>query len=407
MKSRLRLFVIFGIITVLVFLTFFIRFNTAYEQIVKGVGLNASLLYYEPIPAQPGDVINIYLQIENMGGEKANKILIEFIDNYPFYITSEEDRQKYVEFIPSLEKYFTKYIARIDKNAAEGTYYVKVRFKMSNKDWQEAYFPIDIRTYRAFVSITNISINPGFVIPGGTADISMKIKNLAESKIKDLIVKLDLSGTSFSPLGTTNTRKIKELSGGEEVEYSFKIISSPTTTPNLYQIPIIINFTNEIGVSKTQEEVIGILVGINPELSVFIDNTEIFKDAKSGRLTIKFVNMGLTEIKLLKVEIQKSEDYEILSPTAEEYVGNIDIDDYETAEFIIKTEKNELDIPLKLSYRDALNREYNEERVLHLKLVDSKEYNGKGDRVGFYIILIILIGVVIFYFWRKKRRVKK
>ena len=58
--------------------------------------------------------------------------------------------------------------------------------------------------------------------------------------------------------------------------------------------------------------------------------------------------------------MKESEKYEIVSP-AEVYVGNIDSDDYETADFKIslnKVKEKEVILPLSLEYKDANNNEY-------------------------------------------------
>ncbi|MBR9690429.1 hypothetical protein GOV08_01970, partial [Candidatus Woesearchaeota archaeon] len=44
--------------------------------------LKTTLLRYDPTPAQPGDYITAYIQIENTGGT-AQRVRIEFKDSYP------------------------------------------------------------------------------------------------------------------------------------------------------------------------------------------------------------------------------------------------------------------------------------------------------------------------------------
>ena len=45
------------------------------DLVTVGSGLNTSLLYYQPVPAHPGDEINVWIQITNEGGSasKAGK----------------------------------------------------------------------------------------------------------------------------------------------------------------------------------------------------------------------------------------------------------------------------------------------------------------------------------------------
>ena len=74
--------------------------------------------------------------------------------------------------------------------------------------------------------------------------------------------------------------------------------------------------------------------------------------------------MSLIDIKFLNVKLDKAEGYKVLSPY-EVYIGNIDSDDYETADFKInvdKASKEKVILPLTIEYNDANNQEYTNAR---------------------------------------------
>src|SRR5687768_7725514 len=74
---------------------------------VNGPDLNASLLYYEPVPAIPGAVLDVFVQIENEGAT-AREASVEFIDNEPFTLETESDRVKRTGSIPAQESFLVK-----------------------------------------------------------------------------------------------------------------------------------------------------------------------------------------------------------------------------------------------------------------------------------------------------------
>ena len=71
-----------------------------------------------------------------------------------------------------------------------------------------------------------------------------------------------------------------------------------------------------------------------PELNIALEESELTQIGDSGKVIIRFVNIGLTEIKFLIATLQPSANYEILS-TNTAYIGDVSPDDFETAEFNI------------------------------------------------------------------------
>ena len=124
-------------------------------------------------------------------------------------------------------------------------------------------------------------------------------------------------------------------------------------------------------------------------------------------MTIKIVNKGLNDIKLMNVKLMESEDYNILSKS-EEYVGSIDSDDYETIDFTI-TAKKDTDLVLDLEYMDANNVKYTEEQNIPLNLLsreDAQKLSNGGNGFVGVLIIIIIVGAGIFFYIRHKKKKK-
>ena len=94
-------------------------------------------------------------------------------------------------------------------------------------------------------------------------------------------------------------------------------------------------------------------------------------------------------------------------------MGNIDSDDYETAEFTIfvkSTKEKNIILPLILEYRNANNAGYADKINLELPLYDTSEakqlglVKGNGKAGFFVIVLIVVAGLFIYRKWRKHRK---
>jgi predicted PurR-regulated permease PerM len=121
------------------------------------------------------------------------------------------------------------------------------------------------------------------------------------------------------------------------------------------------------------------------------------------------VNKGLTGIKFVNINLKDSEDYDILSPK-EVYIGSVDSDDYETAEFKVYVkgfEDSTLKLPLAMEYMDANNNPYQKDLELEFTVYSAKKLGASsGSSLGtiIFILIILVIAYFIYRRWEKKKR---
>jgi hypothetical protein len=198
-------------------------------------------------------------------------------------------------------------------------------------------------------------------------------------------------------------RTIGSLGGGESTTFSFDLVAFPDAAANTYKIPVTLTYDDEQGNSDTQTETIGIAVGSAPELLVYLERNDLEMETLKGEVVIRFVNKGLSEIKLLELEVEETEQLSVASESNILYVGNIDADDYESADLTLTLTQESVDVPIKVTYRDALNTLYEETYTIH---IDAKKGNGQQSS-NIWIWAILLIIVVAGFFWWRSRSAKK
>ncbi|GAF94025.1 unnamed protein product, partial [marine sediment metagenome] len=141
------------------------------------------------------------------------------------------------------------------------------------------------------------------------------------------------------------------------------------------------------------------------------DSTEVYSKKKSGEVTIKIVNRGLTNIKLLTAKLESNKAFEVLSQE-EVYIGNIDSDDYETVEFTldIKSREEVVTLPIELIYMDATNKEFKQTKDIELRVFSKSEAQKAGmvekSSVGYTIMFLIVVVGLGIYFWRRRKKKK-
>jgi hypothetical protein len=115
------------------------------------------------------------------------------------------------------------------------------------------------------------------------------------------------------------------------------------------------------------------------------------------------------------VLLEGTDEYKVVSAN-EEYIGNIDSDDFENAEFAVYLNNNQDDkeahtmkFPLRITYKDANNLDYSEELVLEHTIYTAEEKGQAKSKSAIIIIIAVLIMIVGWITYRKiiKRRKKR
>jgi hypothetical protein len=186
----------------------------------------------------------------------------------------------------------------------------------------------------------------------------------------------------------------------------------PDAKSRVYKLPIILTYKDELDNEFTKNDIVGVVVGALPDIYVVIDSSDLVSGKKSGKVSFKFVNRGVTDVKFLDVILKDTEDYEIVS-SSEEYIGNIDSDDFESVEFSLYLNNNKdakksstIDFPLHVDFKDANNVDYTKDITVKYRIYTAEEKGESQSQSAMLIVLaiIIIIGVWLVYRWWSRRR---
>jgi len=388
--------------------------------IADSAKLKVTLISQEPDPVEPGDIVDLRFKIENKGGGGTEEIIFEIMPEYPFSLYSGGK----IRNLGSMQAYqhgeegiIVHYRLRVDEDAVEGDNTLDIRYKFgelgSNWIYKEDFI-IRTRTDDIVLLVEDVESDPEVIPPGDQAELKLKLQNLADSLVRDLKVKIDLSSEDipFVPIKSTTEKKIYQLDSKKTTQLTFDIMAMADADSKAYKIPLEISYYDETGVKYEKSDIISLIVGDKPDFSINIEESGIYGGNKAGKVTIKFVNKGVTDVKFLNILLQESEDYEIVSP-AEVYIGNVDSDDYETAEYdlYVSSRDDIIYIPLSIEYMDANNNKYSQVKNLELKRyssIEAKKYGiSEENSIGIFIILVIVVGGLGIYIWRQKKKGKK
>jgi len=388
------------------------------------VGTTGSLriisLRYEPYPVEPGSYFTMWIKLENSGVAKAENVSLELLPDFPF--SMDEDTLNVIGKLDIGDEIVLEYKIRVDKDAVVGKNYLKSRYCIRKNLCITHDFNITVQARDAIIAIADVIAVPSEIAPGEEALVIVKLTNLAESLMKDIRVKLDLyerlttaasisfNEMPFTPIGSTNEIALEKLDKGKTESVVFRLIADPDAEPDVYKVPIIITYADEVGKNYTRNYITALIINDEPNIYATVDETTIGKGGGSGIVDIKFINKGLSDVKFLDVELIETDDYD-LQASKIEYIGNLDSDDYETAEFkltVKKTKEESVNLLINIKYRDAINNEYEEDMIvpLYLQSVTSNGQSRFGIGQVIFILVIVAVGIFFFIRWRKKRKKK-
>lgn len=379
---------------------------------------------YEPFPVEPGNYFDMWIRVENFGSSDINNFKFRLVPEYPFSLDPNEEAEREFGLLQAGGQTLFKFKVRADINAVEGSNPLKYEYTFTGGKWDQAQFNINIYTLDPILSIEEVLVDKERAAPGEDVEIELKLKNLADSTLKDVNVKLNFikfeqtaagfqaSVLPISPLGSSDEKTIKIMEGGAEESVKFNVIIDPSAEATVYKIPLTITYNDMQGINYTKDTVISLVVGSEPDLAVTIDDSTAQMPGSVGDIVIKFVNKGFSEIKFLYVTLEENGDFEIISPQ-EVYLGNVDSDDYESAEFkvyINSKTKGEVILPVTIEYKDTNNNHYTKKLNLRNRIYSSSEAKKfglvKGSKLNGFVVLIIIVLAGLFVYKRIKKKKK-
>jgi len=380
------------------------------ESKIAAEELRIDLIRFDPNLYQGGGS-DVIFEITNLGDNMILSKEITLVDKFPF---SAKERTITITNLGPGNKVQVKFNVLTNKDVDDGVYSLSIQY-YSDKQGVILTKSFDAPVKKSLViATTRVSVEPDRIKPGDDAAVKIILENAAESRLKDITLSLDLDDVPFSPIGSTSERKIKDIAIGGKYEVVFNIIVNPDAESKVYKVPLEIKYLDELGKEFIKNEFIGLVVDEKPNYQVNLEGSNVYSYRDSGEITLSISNTGTSEIKFLSMELLNDKKYEVIS-NPRVYVGNLESDDFETANFIIYS-KSYWDIPLQvnLMYKDAYNREYNETMTVNLPMYSRFTARRlglvKGDSGLFNFVLIIVL--IIFAFktykeWKKERDIEK
>ena len=368
--------------------------------------LQVTMINQNPDPVRPGEYVDVKFRVVNNGQTAARNVKVELIPAYPFSLDPGVIAVREISTVDILQRdsagVVLDYTVRVASDAVLGRNKLTLRYSFDGSAYVSKDFMIDVRERDSGISIVGVSSKP--LVQGSPGTIDIAIQNPSDLNLRDITVQLGLDNEALplAPYESATTKKLALLRPNEVNTFSFGVVPYSDAPAGVYRIPVTISYFGSENEVVEKRDLIGILIGSEPEVSITIDSTDFAKESSRGRIIVYFVNRGLSDIRFLNMKVMNTDDYQVVSNN-EIYVGLVSSDDFETADFSLLrlNDENPFDVKIAYQYRDANNKLYEGEMIVPVTLHNSNN----GGRGGFgWILLLIIIGGGYWYYKKRKKR---
>lgn len=373
----------------------------------SGTTPNLEITYsYEPFPAEPSNYFTVYIYAINTGASIEENIWFKLDAKYPF---SLEEDTLYRGKISSQQKITLKYDVWVDADAREEDYTNRLTLKQcydpsctlsSDKD-----IKISVRNLQPILEISDIFIEEA-ISAGDIANVGISLKNKGGSRLKDVSVNLDLSlkDLPLVPFGDSSEKIIHTIEKSSEAQVNFNILAYGNANSGTYKIPLFISYYDDSGNNYFKEDILGLVIGGHPFLKVGLERSDYLSSGNIGEIVLNIINYGPNNAKFLNLEILPTQEFEVIS-REEIYLGNLNSDGYETANFKLKiynTDQKYISLPVRLTYADVNNNRFNEDYEVELRLFSSSELSKLREQNSYLPLILGLLLLAGGFFAYKK-----
>jgi hypothetical protein len=302
--------------------------------------ISVSLVNQDPDPATAGNIAELRLGVQNVGGKDAEDMIIEFIPEYPFTLVSESDAVQDVGAVLGYQGYYEsdsmkiiKYKVRVDKDAIAGSYDFKVRYyEKGSSNTAETSLVVDVSSSD---NAEIIHIDKTVLVPGQQSSIKFKINNVGNSPLRELTFSWENDDGAILPVGSDNTRYIKYIDVGDSAEIEYQVIADTNADAGLYKLDLYLSYQNSGNSSSRQISTIaGVYVGGGTDFDV------TYSESSGSDVSFTIANIGSNPATSVSVIVPQQSGWQV-SGASSSIIGNLDSGDYTIATFTLQSTQSQ------------------------------------------------------------------
>lgn len=384
--------------------------------------LKVTIVETNPYPAKIGEYLDMTVQVENVGRDRADNVDIEIVPEYPFSLDSQANAVQNIGALAP-DKFASKeFHLFVDKNAQKGIRSIDIRTRTDkNSPWSEKTFDIRIGTEtfdsKGTLELKEVVSNPEAFMPGDRGTVTVTLSNTATAPTvsidgKDYDTNARIQAAVLRPLSDgvivldAPYGEMGLLGPGDSIKLTFNVMVSEDSSEGSHNLELAIE-GNSFDYNSRK----------NIPLEVDSSNVKVIPSKAlrlvNGEATLEFDVANTHPNELNSVSIRPEADGVKFYP-AEYFIGPMDADELFTIEFDAVTDPSSENIgkisePINLSlsanYGNGINK--HENLVSNLRIQQVEENQGTSSGLILIGILLVVLAAAGALIYRNKQRKKK
>lgn len=297
--------------------------------------LKVTLLNQDPDPAEPGKYVEIRLKAEKFGNNPLTNVNFFLDAEYPFSFDGSDTPDRNIgkiTYISGEDWYYTlKYKLKVDPDALEGDYTLKLKYQTNNSDIKgviEFHVSVADSKNPELVAGSIISNPTKLVSDTDVAQLNIEISNIGDEDAQNVIVKMDFPDKLTPSYSYSDRANLGTIQAGSGKTATFYIDIDKTADSRSYTVPLIISYKekdDEKNEYKTKTLSIEIPIKEKPNFRINSLTTEPANPSPGDKVKLK-LNIENTgkDAESVSIKLYKESSQPITFDEKTDYIGTMD-----------------------------------------------------------------------------------
>jgi hypothetical protein len=381
-----------------------------------GADLDVSILQYQPVPAEIGEYVTVWVKVENIGFSRAENVAVRMVPEYPFRLDSPANANRTTGVLNPERAAVHEYRLFVDEDARDGIESIEVWYQEGTEGvWYQKEFNIRVGSVtfdsRGSVQLQGSPVmEPEVFMPGDRGTIRFSLVNAAASPsvmvggeefdTNARIQSSSLEGTNGIEVTTGTYQSSGVIGPGESVNLTYNIRVSDDIEDGTYYLNLVV-----VGNSHALSNSWRIPVRIDSSSVRVIPSSPLVLENGAGTLEFDVANVHPNRLSSVSVRLE-AQGVEF-SPS-EYFIGSMDPDELFTIQFQATSSDNSSLSPRNLTiiadYRNGANQHSSQVGVRQLRNVSVEEDNRFGIALALLLLAAIAVGGYMLYKRRKEKK---
>lgn len=285
--------------------------------------LNISRLDVLPFnTVNPGQVFNVGIEIENIGGVLAENITLSLdgLAEGGFSLANGSKTLK-MQSIPAGHKNYAVYQLKASKSMKSGNYELELKIKYNGDIEEVLDFTIDVEKNKdnnSNLIMENLTYPTGTLSQGKDVNVTFDLRNQGQTDAENVIIKADSKDMSGLVPKSISQLKVDTILPGETKSVAFQFITTKSGETKNYPIEINVDYEDELvadGETHNINQFIGVFLETDSNQSVpklIIDKynfePKLVEAGQNFTMNLSFFNTNSTKaVKNIKIFLTSDE----------------------------------------------------------------------------------------------------